>query len=117
MQSFQIGTVYETFSRDERDYCIFSLADSSHTFIYFSHTSRPLRSLFYGNGFLERVKALPEKSGICLECSLGTAISGGVSMDGKDSVAFNCSVDKANQILVSLKEHLGEEGSWIDCFL
>jgi hypothetical protein len=116
MQSFIIGTVYETFSRDERNYCIFSLADSSRTFIYFSHASRPLRSLFYGNGLLERVKALPEKSGICLECSLGTALTGGVSMDGKDCVAFNCSVDNANQILGSLKEHLGIECSWIEEF-
>jgi hypothetical protein len=115
-KAFHIEKVHELLSRDERRYCFFSLTGSPYTFIYFSHETRSLMSLFYGNGFLERIRELPENSGICLECSIGTLIAGGVSLDGKDVVAFHCSIDNANLILVSLKEYLGKGCSWIKLF-
>jgi hypothetical protein len=75
--STAIGKVHLRFFRDDRDYCVFSLAGNPHEFFYFSHRERPLRSLFYGDGFLGEIPRLRQEPGLCIECGLGMRILGG----------------------------------------
>ncbi len=115
-QSVTIRKIHKAFTRHDRTYCIFSVNNSADTFIYFSHISLPLRSVFFGKDFLERIPDLLKNNDLCIECGLGTSIKGGVSLDGEDCIAFNYSVRDANRIISCLKDYLGNEGSWIELF-
>ncbi len=115
-QSVTIGKIHSVFTRHDRNYCIFSLHNFADTYIYFSHTSHPLRSLFFGKGILEQIPELQKNHDLCIECGLGTSIKGGVSLDGKDCIAFNCSVRDANRIITRIKDYLGDHGSWVELF-
>ena len=99
--------------RDDRDCCLFSPAGSHHDFLYFSHRDRALRALFYGDGFIDEIPRLLQEPGLCIECGLGLRIIGGVSLDGPDCIAWNCSRDAANRILAGLMRCMGEEGGFI----
>ncbi|NLD56673.1 MAG: hypothetical protein GX651_00885, partial [Methanomicrobiales archaeon] len=49
-----ITAVHRRFVRDERRYCLFSVAGKKDDFLYYSHMHRPLRSLMFGDGFLDQ---------------------------------------------------------------
>jgi hypothetical protein len=108
--------VHHLFNRHGRQYCLFSLPGNDDTFLYFSHTEKPLRSLVYGRGFLEKLPELLENENLCIECGLGLAIAGGIALDGEDIVDHGCSAGEANEVLLLLAEHLGDRGSWIERF-
>ena len=103
-----IRAVHRTFFRHDRWYCIFSLVGRDADFLYYAHTSRPLRSLMFGKDFQERLPELMEKEDLCIECGLGLAVAGGVALDGEDLIAWNCTVEEANTILDSLQSVVNE---------
>jgi hypothetical protein len=72
-----ISAVHTTFTRDERRYCIFSVAGREEEFLWYSHTSRPLRSLMFGKNFLRQMPDLLENDHLCIECGLGLSVAGG----------------------------------------
>jgi len=108
--------VHHLFNRHDRQYCFFSLPGHDDVFLYFSHTEKPLRSLVYGRGFLEKLPELLENENLCIECGLGLAIAGGIALDGEDIVDQGCSAEEANAVLLLLAEHLNDRGSWIERF-
>lgn len=111
-----ITAVHRQFVRDERRYCLFSVASRNDNFLYYSHMYRPLRSLMFGSGFLDQLPSLMEKEGLCIECGLGLSVAGGVALDNGDLLAWNCTVEEANAILAGLKKTLGNDGEWIELF-
>jgi len=111
-----ITAVRSQFVRDERRYCIFSINGREDDFLYYSHMSRPLRSLMFGSRFLDQLPALMEKEGLCIECGLGLSVSGGVALDDGELIAWHCTVDEGNRILAALKEALGNNGQWVELF-
>ncbi len=111
-----ITAVHRRFVRDERRYCLFSVAGKKDDFLYYSHMHRPLRSLMFGDGFLDQLPALMEKEGLCIECGLGLSVAGGVALDDGDLLAWHSTVEEANAILARLKETLGDDGEWIELF-
>ena len=111
-----IGSIHHTFTRHDRKYWIFSIQGRDAEYLYYSHQSRPLRSLVFGKDFLSRLPTLMEKEDLCIECGLGLSIAGGVALDDGDLLAWNCSVEEANQILSGLAEKLGDDGQWIESF-
>lgn len=111
-----ISSVHSVFFRHDRKYCIFAVAGRDDDFLYYSHTSLPLRSLMFGKNFPDQLPGLMEREELCIECGLGLSINGGVALDAGDLIAWHCTVEEANRILVALKENLGEEGRWIEPF-
>jgi hypothetical protein len=111
-----IKKIHCIFFRHDRNYCIFSVHNSADTYVYFSHLSQPLRSLFFGKDFLEKIPELLENRDLCIECGLGLSVAGGVALDGGDCVAWHCSIAEANRVLLKLKDVLGEQGRWIELF-
>jgi hypothetical protein len=105
-----IRTVHQAFFRHDRYYCIFSVNDRVEDFLWYSHMSRPLRSLMFGRDFLSRLPELRENDDLCIECGLGPAVAGGVALDDGDQIAWNCTIMEANQILGNLRKHcIGEQ--------
>jgi len=115
-QSVTIGKIHSVFTRHDRNYCIFSVNNSADTFIYFSHISHPLRSLFFGKDFLERIPELLKNIDLCIECGLGLSVAGGVALDNGACIEWHCSIAEANRVLAGLNERLGEQGRWIELF-
>ncbi len=111
-----IQHVHLVFSRHDRQYCIFSVRGRDEEFLFYSHVSRPLRSLMFGRDFVSQLPRLGGKEDLCIECGLGLLVAGGVALDNGDCIAWHCSVDEANLVLVSLKGKLGDEGKWIELF-
>ena len=111
-----IEAIHQTFSRHDRRYCIFSVAGRNEVFLYYSHMSRPLRSLMFGRNFLDQLPRLMEKEDLCIECGLGLSVTGGVALDNGDRIAWHCTIGEANHILKGLKYRLGDEGQWIKMF-
>lgn len=111
-----ISSIHERFFRHGKQYCLFSIAGRDHEFIYYSHESLPLRSLMFGSGFADKVTDLMKREDLCIECGLGLSSAGGVVFDTGDLRAWNCAVSEANGILVALRDHLGEDGQWIELF-
>jgi hypothetical protein len=111
-----IRAIHTTFTRDERRYCIFSVDGREEEFLYYSHTSRPLRSLMLGKNFLRQLPGLLEKEDLCIECGLGLSVAGGVALDNGDLIAWHCTVEEADRILTAIRQHLGDEGQWIEPF-
>jgi len=62
------------------------------------------------------IPELVEDGDTCIECGLGLSVIRGVALDDGDCVAWNCTVEQANEVLTGLMEHLGEEGRWIELF-
>jgi hypothetical protein len=112
----EILAIHTTFTRHERRYCLFSVARRGGEFLYYSHASRPLRSLMFGRNFLGQLPSLMEKEDLCIECGLGLSVDGGVALDNGDLIAWHCTVEEANRILARLKEIPGEDGQWIELF-
>jgi hypothetical protein len=111
-----IQVIHQTFSRHDRQYCVFSIAGRKEEFLYYSHISRPLRSLIFGRNFLGQLPRLMEKEDLCIECGLGVSVAGGVALDGGDYIAWHCTLVEANRVLAALREKLGEGGQWIALF-
>jgi hypothetical protein len=111
-----IEAIHQIFSRHDRQYCIFSLSGREEEFLYYSHISRPLRSLMFGRNFLDQLPRLMEKEDLCIECGLGLSVTGGVALDNGDRIAWHCTIGKANHILQGLRDRLGDEGRWIKMF-
>nr|WP_320161858.1 hypothetical protein [uncultured Methanoregula sp.] len=111
-----IRTIHDSFDRHGKRYCIFSLDGNDTPFLFFSHTEKPLRSLVFGRDFLRKIPELVEDGDVCIECGLGLSVIGGVALDNGDCVAWNYTEEQANQVLTGLREHLGEEGRWIELF-
>jgi hypothetical protein len=112
-----IGKIHDTFSRHDRKYCLFSVAGRDDDLLYYSHRSKPLRSLMFGKDFTGHIPALVrENDSLCIECGLGLAVAGGVALDNGDLLAWNFSAEEANRILAALRDRLGKEGSWIVLF-
>ncbi len=111
-----IEAIHQTFSRHDRQYCIFSVAGRNEEFLYYSHISRPLRSLMFGRNFLDQLPRLMEKEDLCIECGLGLSVTGGVALDNGDRIAWHCTIGEANHILKGLKDRLDDEGQWIKMF-
>jgi hypothetical protein len=110
------ATIHHLFERDNRRYCFFSLEEKKVTFLYFSHREKPLRSLVYGRGFLEKLPDLLGNENLCIECGLGLAIAGGIALDGEETIDHGCMVSEANRVLARLRDRMGSEGSWIEPF-
>lgn len=110
-----VRTIHRSFTRHERNYCIFSVEGHDNDYLFYSHTSRPLCSLMYGVDFPGQLPDLMEKD-VCIECGLGLSIKGGVALDDGDLIAWNMSVHEANLILSALKQKTGNEGKWIALF-
>ncbi|NTW92363.1 MAG: hypothetical protein HGA40_02845 [Methanoregulaceae archaeon] len=111
-----ILSIHLMFLRHDRKYCIFQVTGRDDDFLYYSHTSRPLRSLMIGRNFLDQLPGLMEREELCIECGLGLSVKGGVARDTRDLIAWHCTVEEANRILIALKQKLGEEGRWIEPF-
>jgi hypothetical protein len=114
--SVTIGKIHRVFARHDRQYCIFSVTARDKEFLYYSHTSRPLRSLMFGRDFLGQLPRLMENEDLCIECGLGLSVAGGVALDSGDCVAWHCSIAEANRVLAGLRERLGDQGKWIELF-
>jgi hypothetical protein len=112
----RITTIYKTFTRHDRKYSFFSVSGRDEDFLYYSHLSRPNRSLMFGRDFIGQLPHLMERDDLCIECGLGLSISGGVSLDNGDLIDWHCPVEMANQLLTDLREQLGNEGQWIELF-
>ena len=115
-QSDTIGQIHSIFTRHDRNYCIFSISGRAEVFLYYSHRSRPLRSLIFGRDFLDQLPQLMKSEEICIECGLGLSIAGGIALDSGDCVEWNCSIAETNRLLSRIMERLGEEGRWIELF-
>ncbi|MFA4875834.1 MAG: hypothetical protein WC586_00345 [Methanoregula sp.] len=111
-----IRTVHYHFNRHNRRYCLFSLEGDDKDFLFFSHTKKPLRSLVFGRNFQKKLPGLMEDKNLCIECGLGLSVAGGVALDSGECIAWNCTVEQANHVLTCLREHLGDEGPWIELF-
>jgi len=111
-----IPSIHLMFLRHDRKYCIFPVNGRDDDFLYCSHTSRPLRSLMFGRNFLEQLPGLIKREDLCIECGLGLSVKGGVALDTRDLIAWHCTVEEVNRILIALKQKLGEEGRWIEPF-
>ena len=111
-----IQTIHQTFSRHDRQYCIFSIAGRDEEFLYYSHMSRPQHSLIFGRNFLGQLPRIMEKEELCIECGLGLSVAGGVVLDYGDKIAWHCTEGEANRVLAALSERLGAEGRWIESF-
>jgi hypothetical protein len=111
-----IRAVHCLFSRHERRYCIFSVSGRNEDFLYYSHTSNPLRALMFGVDFTGKLPGLLNNEDLCIECGLGLSVKGGVALDKGDCIAWYCTVEEANAVLASLKEHLGNDRGWIELF-
>lgn len=109
-------TISTAFTRHERRYWLFSVSGMSDEYLYYTHLSRPLRSLMFGRNFLGQLPSLMENRDLCIECGLGLSVDGGVALDDGDILAWHCTVKEANEILAQLKETLGTEGKWIELF-
>ncbi|MDD1691424.1 MAG: hypothetical protein LUQ66_12305 [Methanoregula sp.] len=112
----EILAIHTAFTRHERRYCLFSVTGRDEEFLYYSHTSRPLRSLMFGKKFLGQLPNLMKKEDLCIECGLGLSVAGGVALDAGDLIAWHCTVEEANAILAGLKRKLHDEGQWIEPF-
>lgn len=112
----EIPPSHQIFLRHDRKYCIFPVTGRDEEFLYYSHMSRPLRSLMFGRNFLDQLPGLMEREELCIECGLGLSVKGGVALDTGDLIAWHCTVEEANRILIALKQKLGEEGRWIEPF-
>ncbi|MDO9323797.1 MAG: hypothetical protein Q7T80_02460 [Methanoregula sp.] len=104
------------FSRHDRQYCLFAVPGRDEEFLYYSHRSLPLRSLMTGRDFTARVSRLMENGAVCIECGLGSSVTGSVAFDNGDCIAWQCPVEEANRVLTDLKSRLGAEGQWIELF-
>lgn len=111
-----IQAIHKTFTRDDRRYYMFTVIGRDEEFLYYSHLSRPLRSLMIGRNFTGQLPRLMEKEGLCIECGLGLSMAGGVALDNGDLIEWGCSIEEANRVLTSLKAILGDEGQWIELF-
>jgi len=111
-----VTTIHAAFFRHERRYCLFAVSGRKKEFLYFSHTTRPLRSLMAGNDLATRLPELLENRELCIECGLGLSITGGAALDDGGLVAWGCTIEDANALLESLKDRLGEDGKWIELF-
>ncbi|MFA4878359.1 MAG: hypothetical protein WC586_13225 [Methanoregula sp.] len=111
-----IEAIHQIFSRHDRQYCIFSLSGRDEEFLYYSHISRPLRSLMFGRNFLDQLPRLMEKEDLCIECGLGLSVIGSVALDNGDRIAWHCTIGEANHILQGLRDRLDDEGRWIKLF-
>jgi hypothetical protein len=111
-----VSSIISTFTRHDRWYCIFSIAGKTEEFLYYTHRDKPLRSLMFGDHFVDQVPGLMKKEDLCIECGLGLSVKGGVALDDGDLIAWHCTVDEVNAILMALKEILGEEGKQISLF-
>ncbi len=112
----KIRKIHSSFSRHDRNYCIFSLEGSNSEYLFYSHFSRPLRSLMYGADFSGQLPRLMEKADLCIECGLGLSIKGGVALDEGDCIAWNMTIEEANAILSAFRQNPGSEGHWITLF-
>lgn len=112
----RIRDIRGSFFRHDRWYCLFRIEGRDEDFLYYSHTTRPLRSLMFGTGFFTRLPDLMENDDLCIECGMGPAVAGGVALDNGDIVAWNCTVDEANQILAGLRVSSGEDETRIQSF-
>lgn len=111
-----IGTIHHSFSRHDRNYCIFSVSGSDYEFLYYSHVSRPLSSLMVGRNFHLKLPQLMENKSLCIECGMGLSVTGGVALDDGDLIAWHCSPDEANRVLTALIQKMGNDGRWIELF-
>lgn len=111
-----VSSINARFIRHHKQYCFFSVEGRTENFIYFSHPSEPLRSFMFGTGFLDQLPGLMKREDLCIECSLGLSIDGGVVLDGSDLRAWHTTVEETNAIIAALKENLGEDGQWIALF-
>ena len=111
-----IQTIHQTFSCHGRQFCIFPVAGRNEEFLYYSHTSHPLRSLMFGRIFTGQVLRLMETEELCIGCGLGVSVAGGIALENRDCIAWHCSVMEANRKLTGLKDRLGAEGQWIELF-
>jgi hypothetical protein len=112
----EISVVHPCIARHERRYSLFSVDGREEEFLYYSHAGLPLRSLMFGNHFLDQLPGLMGMEDLCIECGLGLSVTGGVAQDGADLIAWGCTVEEANEILAALKMSLGEDGQWIVLF-
>lgn len=111
-----ITEIHKAFTRHDRKYLFFSVSGRDEDFLYYSHMSRPLRSLMFGRNFLSQMPHLMENEDLCIECGLGLSIAGGIALDNGDLIEWHYSVETANQVLIDLREMLGDEGHWIELF-
>ncbi len=110
------GTIHKIFTRNDRRFCIFSVTGRDEDFLYFSHVSRPLRSLIFGRNFIGQLPDFMEEQDLCIECGLGLSMAGGIALDNGDLTGLHCPVETANRVLIGLRERLGDEGKWIELF-
>ena len=111
-----IGKIHSIFVRHDRNYYIFSVTGRDKMFLYYSHRSRPHRALVFGRDFVGKLPPLMKNEELCIECGLGLSVAGGVALDGGDCMAWHCSIEEANRVLLKLKDVLGEQGRWIELF-
>ena len=111
-----IQHIHPVFSRHDRRYCIFSVNGRDEEYLYYSHMSRPLRSLMFGRDFVSQMPRIRENEDLCIECGLGLSVAGGIAHDNGDCIAWHYSVEEANRVLDCLKGKLGDEGKWIELF-
>jgi len=59
---------------------------------------------------------LVEEEDLCIECGLGSLVTGGYSQDRGNRIGWNCTVRDANRIIADLVGQIGDEGTWIELF-
>lgn len=114
--SCAIQCIHRVFFRHDRIYCIFSVSGNDNEFLYYSHQTRPLRSLLFGKKIRSRLLGLMDKEDLCIECGIGLSAAGGVVLDDGDCITWHYSVEEANRVLIALRQKMEEYGHWVELF-
>ncbi|MBD3352028.1 MAG: hypothetical protein GF364_11130 [Candidatus Lokiarchaeota archaeon] len=104
--------VVDTLRIKAKLYILFIIEDFRYPLLFsceINNVTNGKRSLFYGSNLRTKFLELKSKGVDCIECSLGTEITGGVSLDAGDIVEFGLPIKTANTILLALKRYLIEE--------
>ena len=111
-------TIIDVFTHDSRIYILFQ-DETQKEWLFFSHPTIPLRSLFFGEGFIEKIPKIRQYHSLCIECNLSSAIQGGVSLDGGDVIELQLTSKEANLILQLLSHKITElsQKDWKDIIL
>ena len=115
--NIKIAEIHSIFIHHKTDYILFSLNHNKFNYLYLLNSETQNKSLLFGNNLIPSVLALRNKLDIeCIECHLCRNIIGGISLDGKDLIESNLSVEEANAILTKLKDMMNPKVITIQLF-
>ena len=101
--------IISSFIHDNKRYILFTQTNSKNDALYIQDEYLGNISLLAGPNLSEKISEIRKDSNACIECSLGTKITHGISKDGRDLVEFGFKVEQANEILSVLRHRLVAE--------